>query len=189
VVANDLAIQVHGGYGYSQDFNVEQFYRDNRLNPIHEGTFGIQAIDLLGRKVGGADLAPLTDLGERIGRSIERAAAVVDLIGEASALGDAWSRLLKTTISLRKISDATLRLANAVCYLDTFGHVVVAWLWLEQALIAVGKFGGSDDAFYRGKLAACRYFYRWELPRIDRWLRLLDPVDRTPLDVVDEWLE
>jgi len=188
VVANDLAIQVHGGYGYTQDFNVEQFYRDNRLNPIHEGTFGIQAIDLLSRKVGGADLAPLTDLGERVGRSIERAVEFVDLMGEASALGQAWSRLLETTMNLRKISDATLRLANAVCYLDAFGHVVVAWLWLEQALIAVRKFGGSDDAFYRGKLAACSYFYRWELPRIDRWLRLLDPVDRTPLDVVDEWL-
>src|SRR5262245_15233274 len=178
VVANDLAIQVHGGYGYTQDYNVEQFYRDNRLNPIHEGTFGIQAIDLLGRKVGSAEGAALADLTERIGRSIERAAASSALVDEAAALRDAWSRVLETTKSLQAIADPTLRLANAACYLDAFGHVVVAWLWLDQALLATRGIDGPDAAFYQGKLAACRYFYRWELPRIDRWLGVLDPVDR-----------
>jgi alkylation response protein AidB-like acyl-CoA dehydrogenase len=187
VVANDLAIQVHGGYGYTQDYNVEQFYRDNRLNPIHEGTFGIQAIDLLGRKIGTADGAALADLTARIGRSVERAAAVVGLAEEAAALADAWSRVIKTTTSLREITDQTLRLANAACYLDAFGHVVVAWLWLDQALLATRQLAGREGAFYEGKLAACRFFYRWELPRIDRWLRLLDPVDRTALDIADEW--
>ena len=187
VVANDLAIQVHGGYGYTQDYNVEQFYRDNRLNPIHEGTFGIQAIDLLGRKIGTADGAALADLTARIGCSVERAAAVVGLADEAAALGDAWSRVLKTTTSLREITDQTLRLANAACYLDAFGHVVVAWLWLDQALLATRELAGREGAFYEGKLAACRFFYRWELPRIDRWLRLLDPVDRTALDTADDW--
>ena len=187
VVANDLAIQVHGGYGYTQDYNVEQFYRDNRLNPIHEGTFGIQAIDLLGRKIVSAEGAALADLTERIGRSIERAVSVAELAEEAAALRDAWSRVLKTTTSLRAITDATLRLANAACYLDAFGHVIVAWLWLDMAVSAAAGMGEPEVAFYRGKLAACRYFYKWELPRIDRWLGLLDPVDRTTLDVVDEW--
>lgn len=187
LAANDLAIQVHGGYGYTQDYNVEQFYRDNRLNPIHEGTFGIQAIDLLGRKVHNAQGAGLTELKERISRSIERAAQTGELTEETAALRDALWRVLETTASLRAISDPTLRLANAACYLDAFGHMVVAWLWLDQALIAVCKTNGPDAAFYRGKLAACRYFFRWELPRIDRWLKLLDPVDRTPLDAEDDW--
>jgi alkylation response protein AidB-like acyl-CoA dehydrogenase len=187
VAANDLAIQVHGGYGYTQDYNVEQFYRDNRLNPIHEGTFGIQAIDLLGRKIGNADSSALADLTERIGRSVERAASDTELVEEAASLRDAWSRVLKTTTSLRAITDATLRLANAACYLDAFGHVIVAWLWLDQATIAARATAGPEVAFYRGKLAACRYFYRWELPRIDRWLKLLDPVDRTTLDFADDW--
>ncbi len=146
VAANDLAIQVHGGYGYTQDFNVEQFYRDNRLNPIHEGTFGIQAIDLLGRKVGAADGAgagrPHTAESTR---SAERAAAIPELAEEAAALRDAWSRVLETTTSLRAITDATLRLANASCYLDAFGHVVVAWLWLDQAVIAARGIDGSDE--------------------------------------------
>lgn len=186
LAANDLAIQVHGGYGYTQDFNVEQFYRDNRLNPIHEGTFGIQAIDLLGRKVGAADGLALADLTNRIELTAERAAAISELAEEAIALRDAWSRVLKTTTSLRSIPDATLRLANAACYLDAFGHIVVAWLWLDQAVSATRGLAGRDAAFYRGKLAACRYFYKWELPRIDRWLGLLDPVDRTVLDTTDD---
>lgn len=185
VVANDLAIQVHGGYGYTQDYDVEQFYRDNRLNPIHEGTFGIQAIDLLGRKV--CDDAALADLTERIGRSVEQARSVAELAEHAAALRDAWSRVLGITTSLRAIPDATLRLANAACYLDAFGHGVVAWLWLDQAVRATRRSDGPDVAFYRGKLAACRYFYKWELPRIDRWLGLLDPIDRTTLDAADEW--
>lgn len=187
VVANDLAIQVHGGYGYTQDYNVEQFYRDNRLNPIHEGTFGIQAIDLLGRKVGGANGVAMADLTQRIERSVQQAVSLPELAEEAAALRDAWSRVLETTTGLQSITDATLRLANASCYLDAFGHVVVAWLWLDQAMIATRGLGGPDDAFYRGKLAACRYFYRWELPRVDRWLGLLHPVDRTPLDAADDW--
>jgi alkylation response protein AidB-like acyl-CoA dehydrogenase len=184
VAANDLAIQVHGGYGYTQDYNVEQFYRDNRLNPIHEGTFGIQAIDLLDRKVGSAE--GMANLAERIGRTIERANSVASLAEEAAVLRDAWSRILNVTNSLRAISDPTLRLANASCYLDAFGHVIVAWLWLDMAINAASKLEAADDAFYRGKLSACRYFYRWELPRIDRWLSLLDPVDRTPLDATDD---
>ncbi|HWK52532.1 MAG TPA: acyl-CoA dehydrogenase C-terminal domain-containing protein, partial [Steroidobacter sp.] len=187
LAANDLAIQVHGGYGYTQDFNVEQFYRDNRLNPIHEGTFGIQALDLLGRKVSSADGAALTYLTARIERTVEHAASVPELAEHAIALRGAWSRVLATTAHLGNVTDATLRLANASCYLDAFGHVVVAWLWLDQAVIAVRGVEGQDAAFYRGKLAACRYFYKWELPRIDRWLGLLDSLDRTTLDMADEW--
>jgi len=94
--------------------------------------------------------------------------------------------VLETTASLRSITDATLRLANAACYLDAFGHVVVAWLWLDQAVAATRAAAERDDAFYRGKLAACRYFYKWELPRIDRWLGLLTPIERTALDATDD---
>ncbi|HEY8508548.1 MAG TPA: acyl-CoA dehydrogenase [Steroidobacteraceae bacterium] len=186
VAANDLAIQVHGGYGYTQDYNVEQFYRDNRLNPIHEGTFGIQAIDLLGRKVGHANGAALGDLTERIKRTADRAASIAELADHAAALREAWSRVLRVTKSLQSVTDATVRLANASCYLDAFGHVVVAWLWLDQAISAMHGIGGPESAFYRGKLGTCRYFYKWELPRIDRWLGLLDPIDRTVLDFPDE---
>ncbi len=188
LAANDLAIQVHGGYGYTQDFNVEQFYRDNRLNPIHEGTAGIQAIDLLGRKTAAEGGVARERLGGRIRRTVDRAVSLPVLRAHAAELKAAWERLEETTSRLLSNTDVIERLANAGCYLDAFGHIVVAWLWLEQAIIAVPRIPGPEDEFYRGKLAACQYFFRWELPRIDRWLGLLNPVERTPLDAEDAWL-
>ncbi|MGE0542167.1 MAG: acyl-CoA dehydrogenase [Dehalococcoidia bacterium] len=187
VAANDLAIQVHGGYGYTQDFNVEQLYRDNRLNPIHEGTVGIQAADLLGRRIGAADGAGLAELDTRIAATVARAAAVEAIAEYGPLLSAAWQRLRCVTAELQSMHDAEERLANASCYLDSFGHIVVAWLWLDQALAAAAARDGQSESFYRGKLEACRYFFRWELPRVDRWLQLLVPVERTPLEFQDDW--
>jgi butyryl-CoA dehydrogenase len=190
--ANSLAIQVHGGYGYTREYPVEQFYRDNRLNPIHEGTHGIQALDLLGRKVaaqGGAAFALLTD---EVRRDIE-AAAADEALGEfARALHTTWEALAATTRRLTGAAsgDTDLVLANASVYLEAFGHTVLAWLWLRQALAAVrGLCAGdsADAAFYRGKLAACRYFFRWELPRTGPQLKLLDGLDETCFEMKPEW--
>src|SRR4029079_18889444 len=75
LAANDIAIQVHGGYGYTRDFAVEQLWRTNRLNSIHEGTTGIQAIDLVGRKIL-RDGKGVVELGQRIVRTAKRAGAV-----------------------------------------------------------------------------------------------------------------
>jgi acyl-CoA dehydrogenase len=84
-----------------------------------------------------------------------------------------------------------VRLANASAYLEAFGHVVVAWIWLSQAVVAQRTLssvnGEAERAFYRGKLQACRYFFQWELPRIGAWLKVLDPVDTTCLDMMDAW--
>ena len=182
-VADDLAIQVHGGYGYTRDYPVEQFYRDNRLNPIHEGTNGIQALDLLGRKVvqqGGAGLRLLT---ETIGATTARAAGT-DWAGFAADLDAAVVRLGAVTATLWGTGDAELALANAGAYLEAAGHIVVAWIWLEQAL-ATGA-GGSD--FHGGKRAAARYFHRWELPKVHVQLDLLASLDRTVLDTAEAWL-
>ncbi len=175
--ANDLAIQVHGGYGYTRDYPVEQFYRDNRLNPIHEGTQGIQALDLLGRKVvlqGGAGLQLLI---ETIGTTTAKAAGT-EWAGFASDLDAATARLAAVTATLWGTGDPDLALANAHVYLEAAGHVVVAWLWLEQALAT----GDGTDAFYEGKRAAARWFWRWELPRTGPQFDLLESLDRTVLD-------
>ena len=132
-VADDLAIQVHGGYGYTRDYPVEQFYRDNRLNPIHEGTQGIQSLDLLGRKVvmqGGAGLALL---GETIAATTARAAGT-EWAGFAADLDAAVARLGAVTATLWGAGDPEVTLANSHVYLEAAGHLVVAWLWLEQAL-------------------------------------------------------
>ncbi|MDG3009501.1 acyl-CoA dehydrogenase [Rhodococcus sp. D2-41] len=182
--ANSLAIQVHGGYGYTRDYDVEQFYRDNRLNPIHEGTHGIQGLDLLGRKVimnGGAGLALLA---ETVGATIDRAvAAGGDAADHAGELRAALERIVATTARLWGTGNPSVALANSSIYLESMGHIVIAWIWLEQ-LLAVGD---QDGAFYDGKRQAARYFYRFELPRTGSQLDLLDSLDRTTLDMDPDW--
>ena len=181
--ANSLAIQVHGGYGYTREYNVEQFYRDNRLNAIHEGTHGIQALDLLGRKVSMHDGALFKALGREVQKTIAKASGIGELKSYAAALGQALQDVATVTQKLYGAGDLNKTLANASAYLEAFGHAVVAWIWLEQALAAHGKEGD----FYRGKLQACRYFFQWELPKIKPQLDLLSSIDTTTLDMQDNW--
>jgi alkylation response protein AidB-like acyl-CoA dehydrogenase len=193
LAANDLAIQIHGGYGYARDFNVEQFYRDNRLNAIHEGTHGIQALDLLGRKLKLHSDASMRLLLDRVNTTVGQAKGMSELNTHALALAKVWTRIKNVVASLCAMSDERAKLANASAFLEAFGHAVVAWLWLSQAVIADRDSRSSnmkyfgDDAFYAGKMQACRYFFNWELPRIDAWLAVLDPVDTSCLDMAEAW--
>ncbi|HYO36797.1 MAG TPA: acyl-CoA dehydrogenase, partial [Geodermatophilus sp.] len=182
-VADDLAIQVHGGYGYTRDYPVEQFYRDNRLNPIHEGTNGIQALDLLGRKITADGGAGLRLLADTIGATTARAAGTpfADLAADVDA---ALARLTSVTATLWGTGDPALALANASAYLDAAGHTVVGWLWLEQALATREETGD----FHEGKRVAARFFQRWELPKVHTWLDLLESLDRTVLDTPEAHL-
>ena len=179
--ANSLAIQVHGGYGYTREYDVEQLYRDNRLNPIHEGTHGIQGLDLLGRKMTMQDGAGLTLLLNTI------AATVARTTGELAALGAALQamagRVGEVTTKLWSTGDPELALANSSVYLEAVGHVVVAWIWLEQLLAAQAGTG----PFYNGKRQAGRWFFRWELPKVTAQLDLLASLDRTTLDMDERW--
>jgi alkylation response protein AidB-like acyl-CoA dehydrogenase len=181
VAANDLAIQVHGGYGYTREYDVEQHYRDNRLNPIHEGTHGIQALDLLGRKVtmqGGAGLALLR---ETVAATCARATT-----GEpaelAAQLDEVWDRIVAVTGRIHADADPD-RLADASTYLEAIGHAVIAWIWLEQYLAC----GDRDEPFHRGKRQAARYFFRRELPRTGPQLDLLAALDRTTVEMDPDW--
>jgi len=180
--ANSLAIQVHGGYGYSREYDVEQHYRDNRLNAIHEGTHGIQAIDLLGRKIRrnqGRDFELLeARITETLRRAMLRGGEAVEL---EIALELRLSRLSETTRILVGADDE-LALANAALYLEALGQIVVAWIWLEQFLVAHG-----DDAYYEGKRQAARYFFRYELPRADNPIDLLNQLDTTALAMDSSW--
>ena len=174
--ANSLAIQIHGGYGYTRDFPVEQYWRDNRLNMIHEGTHGIQAMDLLGRKVlmeGGRGLQLLAG---RINTTIERAGHSAALAGHANALAGALARVGAATKAAWASGNPTEALANAVPYMQAFGHVVIAWMWLELSLAA----DASENAAVRqGVAPATNYFFHYELPRIDAWLRVVESRDMT----------
>ena len=187
--ANSLAIQVLGGYGYTRDFPVEQYWRDNRLNMIHEGTHGIQALDLLGRKVvmnGGKGLLLLAG---RINATIERALAQPALAEHAGALAAALTHLGGATKAAWASGNPEEALANATPYLQAFGHTVLAWIWLDVALCAQAGLatGRSDAALLEGKLAACRYFFRYELPRVAAWLKVVETRDDTCRNMKDPW--
>jgi alkylation response protein AidB-like acyl-CoA dehydrogenase len=172
LAANDLAIQVHGGYGYTRDFDVEQIYRDNRLNPIHEGTTGIQALDLLGRKLLGGTGRGTAILRARLRDCCARARKVRALARHAGQLERSWSLLETVLDKLRHAGPGKGALDNATQFLRAFGHIVVAWLWLDQALVCALATAG-DSTFHQGKLRACRYFFESELPHSDAWLHFV----------------
>ncbi len=181
--ANKYAIQILGGYGYTREYPVERFYRDNRLNHIHEGTHAIHGIDLLGRKVRMKGGAALQALEQVIQQTIRDAAEVDLLAGYAGELGAAFEVLKKTAAAVAKTDNINLMLANATAYLDAFGHVVVAWLWLKQGLAAYKGLEGDkgEQDFYNGKLAACRFFFRYELPGVYTRFALVESLDETCL--------
>ncbi len=192
--ANKLAIQVLGGYGYTRDFPVEQYYRDNRLNLIHEGTNGIQAIDFVGRKIRMREGAGLALLAERMEQDINNAKAPA-LAEFAAQLRKDRDRVIAATKSIvgdAKPGQMGRYLANASSCLDMYGHLVIAWMWLRQATAAQRRLdignAGAAEAFLQGKLAACRFFFRHELKRLDHWLPIVAAQDATVLETNPDWL-
>ena len=181
--ANSLAIQVLGGYGYTRDFPVEQYWRDNRLNMIHEGTHGIQALDLLGRKVTVNGGAALKLLAQRISATIERAGHDRELAEPANQLATALQALGAATKAAWSTGVPEEALANATPYLQAFGHTVLAWLWLDVALACAGR----DDDFAQGKRAAMRYFFAYELPKTAPWLAVAGSRNAICREMRDEW--
>ena len=181
--ANSLAIQIHGGYGYTRDFPVEQYWRDNRLNMIHEGTHGIQALDLLGRKVLMEEGRGLQLLAGRMTATIQRAQAQAELAPYAAQLAQALQQVGTTTRAAWSTGRPGEALANAVPYLQAFGHTVLAWIWLEVALAAQPD---SQDMAQRGRLLATRFFFRYELPKIGAWLKVVESRDMTCAEFPEE---
>ena len=181
--ANSLAIQVHGGYGYTRDFPVEQHWRDNRLNMIHEGTHGIQGLDLLGRKVVMNGGAGLKLLAARISDTALRAGQVPGLAAPAQQLSAALQRLGAATQAAWSTGVPEEALANATPYLQAFGHVVLAWLWLDVALAAPAVDGPAPA----GRHAAMQYFYAYELPKIDAWLGVVSEREAVCRTMHEDW--
>ena len=190
---NSLAIQIHGGYGYTRDFPVEQYWRDQRLNMIHEGTHGIQAMDLLGRKVLLEDGRGLKLLGQHIQATIQQAldgghheipnghreqCEAISLQTHAHALHQAWGQVVQATQAAWAGGEPAVALANAVPYMQAFGHTVLAWTWLQVALASQGE----GDANL-GRRQACQFFFHYELPKIGAWLEVVRQRDTTCADM------
>lgn len=185
--ANKHAIQILGGYGYAQEYPVERLYRDNRLNMIHEGTNGIHGIDLLGRKVVMQNGAGFELAMNEIGGTVETAHMHEELSEFAGALKQARKTVVDATAALTAAAaggNTAGFLANSALYLDMFSHLVIAWIWLKQAIAAqraLPEAQAADRHFYEGKLRACQYYFRWELPKITIQAGLLSRLDATCL--------
>ena len=197
--ANALAVQVHGGYGYSSEYLPEAWLRDQKLNSIHEGTTGIQALDLLGRRAVARGGAGLAALAAEIAAACARArsagvdpawiAAVERAIGAVGAL--------TAELAGRGLAgSAEAMVLHATDYLDLFSTVVIAWQWLELAAIAREALAGPlprgrasrDAGYYHAKLAAAQYWIRTELPRIDHLAALCRDAEDSYARLDPDWL-
>jgi alkylation response protein AidB-like acyl-CoA dehydrogenase len=192
--ANYMAIQVLGGSGYVNEHPVEMMYRDNRLNPIHEGTTGIQSLDLLARKVPHNGLAGYMACLAAIESTIAEAKQSTKLNQYAEELEAAVATLKQVTeflLGSMLEKNIDLVLANSVKYLDLFGNVVIAWIWLMQGVVAARAIEqgphADDENFYNGKLQAMRYFFNYELPDINTWAKLLLTLDDTCYAMDKSW--
>lgn len=177
--ANSLAIQVHGGYGYTRDFPVEQYWRDNRLNMIHEGTHGIQAMDLLGRKVLMEEGKGLTLLSHRIMATVNRCNGIPSLAPHAKALARALQDVGVATQKAWSTGVPGEALANAVPYMQAFGHTVLAWIWLDVAGCALDNDPQQDFLETQGHVGCAKFFFHYELPKINAWLGVVQSRDLT----------
>jgi hypothetical protein len=174
---------------------VEQHYRDNRLNMIHEGTNGIQALDLLGRKVQMQDGKGLRLLAEAMRRDVQAALAAeggdAELAARAAQLEEAVQRLERVTKTLVRLQVPSKTLANAHEYLNMAGHTCVAWMWLRQETAACrllrGEAHGAEHDFLLGKRFTSRFFFAHELPKTRQLEDLLLSLDATSTDMKEEY--
>jgi butyryl-CoA dehydrogenase len=188
--ANKHAIQVLGGAGYTRDYPLERLYRDNRLNPIHEGTHGIQGLDLLARKVLGDGGKGLRVLTARIREDIAQALDLAQCNEFLAPLDDAFVAIESATMALGHAMAQHPRaaLANATLYLDMVGHGVMGWMWLRLAIAAARREAQDGPSpFTRGKLQAARYFYARELVRVRGWAKTLTANDLSAFAMQPDW--
>ncbi|RJX34731.1 MAG: acyl-CoA dehydrogenase [Desulfarculus sp.] len=172
ILSTSTGLQILGGYGYCDEFPLEQYYRDVRIHPIHEGTTGIQAMDLLGRKAVMHQGRALALFREEVEATLQAAQAHDELKPYAQRLRQALDLLQEATqakLALAAKGQIEVFLADATLYLELFGLVAVAWQWLLQGLAAAAALAGGPSAgeadFYQGKLMTMRYFFHYELPK------------------------
>jgi butyryl-CoA dehydrogenase len=184
---------VHGGYGYSSEYLPEAWLRDQKLNSLHEGTTGIQSLDLLGRKVRQEGGAAIGYLGEEIRDVLGRTRRAGVPATWSDGLESAFSELTRTTDHLTALGDAgdaESMLLHSYDYLELFSTVVIGWVWLLQAAVAKEALGrGTGPAeFYEGKLCAAQYWMHTEIPRVATLAALCRSGDDSYERLHPDWL-
>jgi alkylation response protein AidB-like acyl-CoA dehydrogenase len=201
ILSTSAAIQCLGGYGYLEDFTPEQFFRDTRIHPIHEGTTGIQGLDLLGRKVAIQQGKAFTFLIDEIRKTILSVPVSSNLRIQKHELAEASQHLHAVTIQLLDLTRVgnpiqakpDSFLADATLYLEYASIVAIAWQWLQQAIIAEkalakANLGKEDHDFYQGKLTTFYYFFEYELPKIKGLHDRLSSNNRLTVTMKSEYL-
>ena len=197
ILSVSQGLQCLGGYGYCDEFPLEQYYRDVRIHSIHEGTTGIQGMDLLGRKVVMKNGKALFLYLAEIEKAVAGGRAIPECDAYAQALAEAVETLKEVTASLTGLAmkgEIEPFLADATLYLELFGIVAIGWQWILQAVTAAKALGASTDAadadFYQGKIHTCRYFFAYELPKV-RGLaaRLKESSDGITVQMKPEWFD
>ena len=196
ILSVSAGLQCLGGYGYCEEFPIEQHYRDVRIHPIHEGTTGIQGMDLLGRKVVMKNGKAFALFLEETAKTIRQAQTITELAPLAKSLQAALEKLKIVTGHLTGLAlkgEIELFLADATLYLEMFGLIAIAWQWLIQSLVASRALqknpSGADAAFYRGKLYTARYFFGYELPKLEGPATRLLHGDGLTVEMKPEWFE
>lgn len=188
-LSTSAAIQCLGGYGFTQEYLPEHFYREARIHPIHEGTTAIHGMDLLARKIAKDQGAALRLLIAEMTKTIEKASQHERLKKRATTLNENLEKLVDTTMNMSMLGmqgQFEAFLADGTLYLETFGIVVMAWQWLKQGIAAVEKTGGFDNDFYEGKLVTMDYFFEYELPKTRALLATLKANSGVTIGMKDE---
>ena len=191
--ANDLGIQVLGGAGYTREYQAEQFWRDNRLNPIHEGTNGVQALDLSFRKLWQKGGLGIQILKREITKDLENI-TTTESAQLAGKLMPYMGHLHEVLVHLSKVlqtEEAVTLTGNAQALMNIFASIVLSWIWIRQASKAEQLLSTTQDAeqqnFYKGKIQAAKYFIDWELPLVKRDIELLTNTNSVCTDMQTEW--
>jgi alkylation response protein AidB-like acyl-CoA dehydrogenase len=192
-LTTSAAVQILGGAGYTTDFPVEQFYREARIHPIHEGTTGIHGLDLLGRKIIIKNGKSLQLLVAEMLKTIEKASSIDRLKPFAQKLQIYLGKTDTVTKHLLGLAskDLEIFLSDATLYLELFGIMTISWQWLVQAIKAeealLAGATGDDFDFYQGKIFTLRYFYEYELVKIDSLMKRLLSEDNVTVEMEAGW--
>jgi butyryl-CoA dehydrogenase len=179
-----LAIQTLGGYGYTMDFPVQQYYRDLKISTLYEGTTGIQSLDLLGRKVPMEKGNALSLLVSRIRDTIAKAHERETLTTQALLLEKELNRINEVLTHLGRYAaagDIDRYLADASVFMEMISYTVIGWQWLKQAVVAQEQLQKENyqletKSFYQGIIHTAKFYFRYELPHAEACAKtLLNP--------------
>ena len=190
ILSTSQSIQCFGGYGYCEDFPVEQYFRDMRIHPIHEGTTGIQGMDLLGRKVIMKEGKAFNRFGKTVREAIaaaEQEEALAPYAAQLSGELESIEHITLHLIGLASEKGPAVFLADATLYLELFSYIAIGWQWLLQAMAAQKamqrKLSNSETNFYQGKWFTFRYFFEYELPRAAGVTKRLKSLDALTIEM------